>query len=200
MEHHFTAGRFRPASPPCRAHSLRQSSTSPAKWSFHREQEEPTPESTPMARSPLSPSTPPSPPPTFIALSIALSPLPSASFHSNPRPPASTLVTPPSPRPMSIESSPPVPTLLRCAPIQTRPASALPCSRLTFGTAPCALDLAALQNAADHVIGTHDFTSFAAVDPELNARDASSGSTSAHHQHPHHPLLPVESSRRPARI
>jgi tRNA pseudouridine38-40 synthase len=35
------------------------------------------------------------------------------------------------------------------------------------------LDLAALQNAADHVIGTHDFTSFAASDPDLNTRNAS---------------------------
>lgn len=32
------------------------------------------------------------------------------------------------------------------------------------------LDLAALQNAADAVMGTHDFTSFAAVDPDLSTR------------------------------
>ena len=32
------------------------------------------------------------------------------------------------------------------------------------------LDLATLQNAADHVRGTHDFTSFAAVDPDLTTR------------------------------
>ena len=32
------------------------------------------------------------------------------------------------------------------------------------------LDLATLQNAADHVRGTHDFTSFAAADPDLATR------------------------------
>ena len=32
------------------------------------------------------------------------------------------------------------------------------------------LDLATLQNAADHVRGTHDFTSFAAADPDLTTR------------------------------
>ena len=32
------------------------------------------------------------------------------------------------------------------------------------------LDLATLQNAADHVRGTHDFTSFAASDPDLTTR------------------------------
>ena len=32
------------------------------------------------------------------------------------------------------------------------------------------LDLATLQNAADHIRGTHDFTSFAASDPDLTTR------------------------------
>lgn len=32
------------------------------------------------------------------------------------------------------------------------------------------LDFAILQNAADHIRGTHDFTSFAAVDPDLSSR------------------------------
>lgn len=35
---------------------------------------------------------------------------------------------------------------------------------------PFPLDLAILQNAADHVRGTHDFTSFAAVDPDQTSR------------------------------
>jgi tRNA pseudouridine38-40 synthase len=35
------------------------------------------------------------------------------------------------------------------------------------------LDLATLQQAATYVIGTHDFTSFAATDPDLNNRDQS---------------------------
>jgi tRNA pseudouridine38-40 synthase len=37
---------------------------------------------------------------------------------------------------------------------------------------PLPLDFAILQNAADHVRGTHDFTSFAAVDPDLTTRNA----------------------------
>ena len=36
------------------------------------------------------------------------------------------------------------------------------------------LDLATLQNAADHVRGTHDFTSFAASDPDLTTRSSES--------------------------
>jgi tRNA pseudouridine38-40 synthase len=37
---------------------------------------------------------------------------------------------------------------------------------------PCrlSLDLATLQQAATHILGTHDFTSFAAVDPDLTTR------------------------------
>ncbi|WP_213803391.1 tRNA pseudouridine(38-40) synthase TruA [Granulicella sp. dw_53] len=38
---------------------------------------------------------------------------------------------------------------------------------------PFQLDLALLQNAADAVLGTHDFTSFAASDPDLATREAS---------------------------
>ena len=37
---------------------------------------------------------------------------------------------------------------------------------------PLPLDLATLQNAADHILGTHDFTSFAASDPDLATRSA----------------------------
>jgi tRNA pseudouridine38-40 synthase len=33
------------------------------------------------------------------------------------------------------------------------------------------LNLATLQQAATHILGTHDFTSFAAVDPDLNRRN-----------------------------
>jgi tRNA pseudouridine38-40 synthase len=38
---------------------------------------------------------------------------------------------------------------------------------------PCrlSLDLAILQQAAAHILGTHDFTSFAAVDPDLTTRE-----------------------------
>ncbi|MEO8735105.1 MAG: tRNA pseudouridine synthase A, partial [Edaphobacter sp.] len=38
---------------------------------------------------------------------------------------------------------------------------------------PLPLDLAALQQAASHILGTHDFASFAAVDPDLTTRTAS---------------------------
>jgi tRNA pseudouridine38-40 synthase len=34
------------------------------------------------------------------------------------------------------------------------------------------LDLTTLQNAADQILGTHDFTSFAATDPDLTTREA----------------------------
>ncbi len=37
---------------------------------------------------------------------------------------------------------------------------------------PLRFDLDAMQQAAGHVIGTHDFTSFAASDPDLTAREA----------------------------
>jgi tRNA pseudouridine38-40 synthase len=38
---------------------------------------------------------------------------------------------------------------------------------------PCglALDFATLQRAATHILGTHDFTSFAASDPDLTTRN-----------------------------
>lgn len=37
---------------------------------------------------------------------------------------------------------------------------------------PFPLDLASLQQAATHILGTHDFTSFAAADPDLAIRNA----------------------------
>ncbi|MEO6982142.1 MAG: tRNA pseudouridine synthase A [Edaphobacter sp.] len=42
---------------------------------------------------------------------------------------------------------------------------------------PLPLDFAILQNAADHIRGTHDFTSFAAVDPDLATRTAEAKAT-----------------------
>src|ERR1700722_2320408 len=39
------------------------------------------------------------------------------------------------------------------------------------------LELAPLQQAAAHILGTHDFTSFAAVDPDLTARTRSQQET-----------------------
>jgi tRNA pseudouridine38-40 synthase len=43
----------------------------------------------------------------------------------------------------------------------------------TVWPCPWPLDLAALNQAAAHVLGTHDFTSFAAVDPDLTSRKSS---------------------------
>jgi tRNA pseudouridine38-40 synthase len=42
---------------------------------------------------------------------------------------------------------------------------------------PLTLDLARLQQAATHILGTHDFTSFAASDPDLNTRNKSTSTT-----------------------
>jgi tRNA pseudouridine38-40 synthase len=43
----------------------------------------------------------------------------------------------------------------------------------TVWPCPWPLDLAALNQAAAHVLGTHDFTSFAAADPDLTSRKSS---------------------------
>jgi tRNA pseudouridine38-40 synthase len=40
---------------------------------------------------------------------------------------------------------------------------------------PLALELTKLQQAAAHILGTHDFTSFAASDPDLTTRNKSTG-------------------------
>jgi tRNA pseudouridine38-40 synthase len=47
---------------------------------------------------------------------------------------------------------------------------------------PLPLDLASMQNAADGILGTHDFTSFAAADPDLVTRESESDSESAPHE------------------
>jgi tRNA pseudouridine38-40 synthase len=46
-------------------------------------------------------------------------------------------------------------------------------------TCPFALDLATLQQAAPHILGTHDFTSFAAADPDLTTRNKIAAITNA---------------------
>jgi tRNA pseudouridine38-40 synthase len=43
----------------------------------------------------------------------------------------------------------------------------------TVWSCPWPLDLSALNQAAAHVLGTHDFTSFAAADPDLTSRKSS---------------------------
>ncbi|WP_433964256.1 hypothetical protein [Tunturiibacter gelidiferens] len=47
------------------------------------------------------------------------------------------------------------------------------------------LELAPLQQAAAHVLGTHDFTSFAAVDPDLITRTTTSDSIESPSTHSH---------------
>jgi tRNA pseudouridine38-40 synthase len=44
---------------------------------------------------------------------------------------------------------------------------------------PIPLDFAVLQNAADYIRGDHDFTSFAAVDPDQTARNQTDGDPSS---------------------
>jgi len=53
---------------------------------------------------------------------------------------------------------------------------------------PWPLDLSALNQAAAHVLGTHDFTSFAAVDPDLTTRSQPAMESGA-------PSYPVSSDR-----
>jgi tRNA pseudouridine38-40 synthase len=58
---------------------------------------------------------------------------------------------------------------------------------------PRPLDLTTLQNAARHILGTHDFSSFAASDPDLTTRtehaDQPTDSSSIPYSLPHTPCL-----------
>ncbi len=49
---------------------------------------------------------------------------------------------------------------------------------------PWPLDIHALNDAASHVLGTHDFTSFAASDPDLTARSRPEPSSNLRTHHP----------------
>jgi tRNA U38,U39,U40 pseudouridine synthase TruA len=138
-------GRSSPTSPPSRAHSPAPSTTSPAKTFSPRAQAALTPESTPSPRSPPSPSPSPSPPSISTAPSTALSPQASASSPSKKSPKTSTPATAPSAKPTSTASSPAT-------------------------TTHYSLNLDILQQAATHILGTHDFTSFAANDPDQTTR------------------------------
>jgi tRNA pseudouridine(38-40) synthase len=56
-----------------------------------------------------------------------------------------------------------------------------------------ALDLNCLQQAATHILGTHDFTSFAANDPDLTTREAEAASAlKDHNQAPSHTAQPCQ--------
>ena len=60
---------------------------------------------------------------------------------------------------------------------------------------PCrfALDLNLLQQAATHILGAHDFTSFAANDPDLTTREAEATSTlNGHNQAPSDTAQPCQ--------
>ena len=57
-------------------------------------------------------------------------------------------------------------------------------------TCRLALDLPTLHRAATHILGTHDFTSFAAADPDLATRTVPAAQAASRHSTPR-PLLPA---------
>jgi tRNA pseudouridine38-40 synthase len=62
---------------------------------------------------------------------------------------------------------------------------------------PChlTLDLTLLQQAATHILGTHDFTSFAAVDPDLTTRTANENPPPPSNPLPSNPSNPPPSKK-----
>ena len=128
----------------------------------------PTPACTHSPRSPPSARRPRSPPPISTAHSTAACPPASAS---SPRSGPAQLPCPPQ-RPRA------KPTNTASSPRRTasRPASPAPRPHLPAHPRPVrlALPLAALARRPDrpppHILGTHDFTSFAASDPDLSTR------------------------------
>jgi tRNA pseudouridine38-40 synthase len=101
-------------------------------------------------------------------------PIPAANFHR-----ALNRALPPSIRVLSIEHAPPGFHARHSAVRKTyeyriHPAGSICSPMLAPFVWPCpfALDFAALEQTAAHVLGTHDFTSFSAVDPDLTTRTA----------------------------
>lgn len=101
-------------------------------------------------------------------------PIPPANFHR-----ALNRALPPSIRVLSIEHAPPGfharhSALRKTYEYRIHPAGSICSPMLAPFVWPCpfALDFAALEQAAAHVLGTHDFTSFSAVDPDLTTRTA----------------------------
>ena len=106
-------------------------------------------------------------------------PIPAANLHR-----ALNRALPPSIRVLSVEAVPEDFHARHSALRKTYEYRILPCGRddricspmLAPYVWPCRspLDLAILQQAASHILGTHDFTSFAANDPDLTTRNEQS--------------------------
>ncbi len=100
------------------------------------------------------------------------SPIPPANFHR-----ALNHALPPSIRVLSIEHAPARfharhSALRKTYEYRIHPSGSI-CSPMLapyVWACPFPLDLATLQQAATHILGTHDFASFAAVDPDLTTR------------------------------
>jgi tRNA pseudouridine38-40 synthase len=102
-------------------------------------------------------------------------PIPAANLHH-----ALNRALPPSIRILSVEAVPPNFHARHNALRKTYEYRILPnnqiCSPMLapfVWACPLTLDLARLQQAAAHILGTHDFTSFAASDPDLTTRNKS---------------------------
>lgn len=102
------------------------------------------------------------------------SPIPPANFHR-----ALNHALPPSIRVLSIDHAPPSfharhSAIGKTYEYRIHPTGSI-CSPMLapyVWSCPFPLDLAVLQQAATHILGTHDFTSFSAVDPDLTTRNA----------------------------
>ena len=110
-------------------------------------------------------------------------PIPPANFHR-----VLNRALPPSIRVLSIDHAPPGFHARHSAVGKTyeyriHPAGSICSPMLAPYVWPCpfALDFEQLQQAAAHVVGTHDFTSFAAADPDLAARTAELSSDQPQH-------------------
>ena len=106
------------------------------------------------------------------------SPIPTANLHR-----ALNRALPPSIRILSVETVPPDFHARHSALRKTYEYRILPGHRICspmlapfVWACPLALDLPRLQQAAAHILGTHDFTSFAASDPDLTTRNQSARS------------------------
>jgi tRNA pseudouridine38-40 synthase len=112
-------------------------------------------------------------------------PIPAANFHR-----ALNRALPPSIRVLSVESVPEHFHARHSALRKTYEYRVLPgdqdahiCSPMLAPYVwPCrySLDLATLQQAATHILGTHDFTSFAANDPDLTTRSEQPADANPH--------------------
>jgi tRNA pseudouridine38-40 synthase len=102
-------------------------------------------------------------------------PIPAANLHH-----ALNRALPPSIRVLSVQAVPPEFHARHNALRKTYEYRILPGNRICspmlapfVWACPLTLDLPALQQAATHILGTHDFTSFAASDPDLSTRNQS---------------------------